>query len=80
MNKIIIANFKMNKSLEECNEYIEKFCAYGINDDKKVIICPPDYAVDNFAKAMVTKNNCFVGAQDCSTDTDGALLVNFLQA
>ena len=55
MNKIIIANFKMNKNLDECNEYIDSFSKYTIADDKKVVICPPDYAVDNFAKTFQTK-------------------------
>jgi len=72
MNKTIIANFKMNKSLEECNEYIDNFFNYGIADDKRVVICPPDFAVDNYAKAFETKLNVYVGAQDCSTENNGS--------
>ena len=72
MKKYIIANFKMNKNLDACLEYMDVFKQFKMPSNKLVIICPPDYAVDNFAKELEGKKNCFVGAQDSASEKDGA--------
>ena len=73
MDKIIIANYKMNKNLDECMDYINTFKGFKLPKDKTVVICPPDYAIDNFADVLRNKKNCFVGAQDSAIERDGAL-------
>ena len=68
MKKIIAGNFKMNKSLKECEEYIKAFNSYLVPDDKFVIMCPPIFAVDMFSK----NKNFSVGGQNVSAMDNGA--------
>ena len=72
MNKLIIGNFKMNKSMEECNEYVNIFQNYGIPEKRIVVLCPPYFALNNYVKLINNKSNCFVGAQNCSSEKNGS--------
>lgn len=48
MNKVVVANLKMNLNIEEISEYI-KFAEKEFND-KKIIICPTSIYVPYFLK------------------------------
>jgi len=73
MSKVIIANYKMNKNLDDCMDYIHTFKEFKIPAKRTVVICPPDYALDNFAAVMKRRKNIFIGAQDSAIERDGAL-------
>lgn len=48
-NKIIIANWKMHKTFQETDDWMENFLPFYLNDINKyykVIICPPFYLLD----------------------------------
>ena len=62
----IIGNWKMNGSLELCDEFINKL---AITNDIEIIICPPVI----YAHYFISKASDFeIGAQDCSRFQSGA--------
>ena len=68
MKKIIAGNFKMNKTLKECEDYLKLIKKYKVPKDKKVIVCPPVFAVNSFSGIK----NISVGAQNVATSENGA--------
>jgi len=62
----------LNKSMEECNEYVNIFQNYGIPEKRIVVLCPPYFALNNYVKLINNKSNCFVGAQNCSSEKNGS--------
>jgi len=71
MEKLIIGNFKMNKTIKECKEYAVKFSGFSVPPNRKVVLCPPAYALDYFY--LTLKNNTLIGAQNVAREENGAL-------
>ncbi len=76
MKKVIVAaNWKMNKTVDECVDFMKNllgsniFC--GDNDTVLPIVCPPSLYLQ---KSIELTTNCsiFIGAQDVSTELSGA--------
>ncbi|MBQ9790039.1 MAG: triose-phosphate isomerase [Clostridia bacterium] len=63
----------MNKNFDECMDYINTFKNFRLPRERTVVICPPDYVLDNFASVIHKKKNCFVGAQDSAIERDGSM-------
>ncbi len=61
----VVGNWKMNGSLELCDDFIENI---EIKDNVKAIVCPSLI----YAQYLCTKANFKVGAQDCSQFTNGS--------
>lgn len=71
MNKLIVANFKMNQTPNETKEYILKFLSLEKNFKSDVIICPPFTSIYCLAKKL--KNlKIQIGAQNCHFKDSGA--------
>lgn len=70
MEKLIIGNFKMNKTIKECKEYAIKFSGYSKPKNRKVILCPPAYALEYFS--LTLKKNTLIGAQNVCREECGA--------
>lgn len=71
MNKLIVANFKMNQTPSETNEYIFKFLSIKQNFKSKIIICPPFTSIYLLTEKL--KNyNIEIGAQNCHFKNSGA--------
>ena len=68
--KLIVGNFKMNKTVKECREYAIRFSGLKIPKNRKVVLCPPFYALENFS--MTFKSKVAVGAQNVSFEECGA--------
>ena len=70
MEKIIAGNFKMNKTMKECRDYAIRFSRYKIPKNKRVILCPPAYALENFS--LTFKKTVHIGSQNVSSEEKGA--------
>jgi triosephosphate isomerase len=72
MRKMIIAgNWKMNKTLHEGVD-LAKAVNEKVNDQEVlVVLCPPFVHLTEVRKA-ISKNNLFLGAQNCASEADGA--------
>ena len=71
MSKLIVANFKMNQTPSETNEYISKFLGLEKNFKSGVIICPPFTSIYCLAEKL--KNSKIkIGAQNCHFKDCGA--------
>lgn len=71
MNKLIVANFKMNQTPIETDEYISKFLSLEKNFKSGIIICPPFTSMYLFTKKL--KNpKIKIGAQNCYFKDCGA--------
>jgi triosephosphate isomerase (TIM) len=62
-NKIIVANWKLNGSIEFIDDYFDKLNSYSINSQVCAVICPPSIFLD---KCYQKSENIYLGAQDCS--------------
>ena len=71
MNKLIVANFKMNQTPSETSEYISKILNLEKNFKSGVIICPPFTSIYLFTEKL--KNSKIkIGAQNCFFKDCGA--------
>lgn len=66
MNKLIVANFKMNMSLQDVAQYISYMDNYNLKS-KNIIVCPTSIYIPYF-----NNENFIVGAQDVSIYKNGA--------
>ena len=65
---IIIANWKMNLQYDEVKKLTLNIIK-GINDnfdDSKIILCVPFIYIKTVQELLKTKENVFVGAQNCN--------------
>jgi triosephosphate isomerase len=71
--KIVAGNWKMNKTLQEAEVLIQQITK-SVNDfdDVKKIIIPPFPFISEIKKLIDTKENFFIGAQNCHTHSSGA--------
>ncbi len=70
--RTIVANWKMNKTIEECNSFVDKFMNMLLEKPKsKVIFCPPFSAL--FYMAGLMKDTPYgIGAQNIHWHEEGA--------
>ncbi len=71
MNKLIVANFKMNQTPSETNKYISKFLSLEKNFKSQVIICPPFTSIYSFVQNLKNRG-IEIGAQNCFFKDYGA--------
>ncbi len=71
--KIVAGNWKMNKSLTEAKTLIEMITKQ-VNDfdDVLKIIIPPFPYLESISQQLLSKQNFWLGAQNCHTHTEGA--------
>jgi len=69
---ILVANWKMNKTIEECGSFVDKFMNLILHKSKsKVIFCPPFSAL--FYMDELLKDTSFdLGAQNVHWEKEGA--------
>ena len=71
---IIIANWKMNLHYDEVKKLTLNIIK-GIDDnfnDSKIILCVPFIYIQTVQELLKTKENVFVGAQNCNENQSGA--------
>ena len=68
--KIVAGNWKMNKSLTEAKTLIEMITKQ-VNDfdDVLKIIIPPFPYLESISQQLLSKQNFWLGAQNCHTHT-----------
>ncbi|MGI4851588.1 MAG: triose-phosphate isomerase [Janthinobacterium lividum] len=73
MSKIIVGNWKMNGTLSNAKELTTDLVALSQKNSTQatVVICPP-YPYLSIAASALSKSTLKLGAQDCSSATNGA--------
>ena len=77
MEKLIIANWKMNPERQSQAIKLARAVAHGVKNLKKtkVVICPPSVFLEPISKLLAPKSytlNPVLGAQDCAWEDRGA--------
>lgn len=70
--KIVAANWKMNKTLQEGKSLVNAIVSSNSNADVTKIIFPPSLFVTEFASLIKENAGFFVGAQNCYHTESGA--------
>ena len=70
--KIVAANWKMNKTLQEGKTLVNSIISGNSNTDVTKIIFPPNLFVTEFASVIKENQGFFVGAQNCYHTESGA--------
>jgi triosephosphate isomerase len=70
--KIVAANWKMNKTLQEGKALVNAIISGNSNSDVTKIIFPPSLFVAEFASLLKQNVGFFVGAQNCYHTESGA--------
>ncbi len=70
--KLIAANWKMHKTLQETRDYLEKFIP-SVEDvkDREILICPPFTSLC-VASELIKSTHLKLGAQNCYYEEKGA--------
>jgi len=71
MDKWIIANFKMYKTVDEAISYANEFKNLVSESSEKIVVCPSFVGIYDMAK-ILDKTNIMVGAQNCAAEQEGA--------
>ena len=69
-NKIIVANWKLNGSVDFARKYVEHLSFVELNNDICGIICPPSIYFENFD--LQANKSLFLGAQNSSLYEKGS--------
>ena len=67
MKKIIIANFKMNQTVEETKAYFTKFLSKFDNNNVQVVICPPFTSL-SVASFFTSSTDIKLGGQNVASE------------
>lgn len=71
-NPLIVANWKMNGSLEAIDQWVKEFTTFNPLLTE-MVICPPFVYLNDFRTRLLTNAlDISVGAQNCSTEEMGA--------
>ena len=70
--KIVAGNWKMNLSLQEAKTLVESIVTKNSASDIVKIIIPPFPYINPVTQLLEGKQNFYVGAQNCHTNTSGA--------
>lgn len=71
MEKVVIANFKMNKTIRQTKEYLGELISLTDNSKVKIGICPPLTALKS-ATTRARGTHIIVGAQNMHSQESGA--------
>jgi len=71
MKKWIIANFKMNKTIDEAKNYATTIKELVEMSANKIAVCPSFVSIGDMAK-ILEGSNVLVGAQNCAKEYEGA--------
>lgn len=71
MKKLIVANFKMNTTVKEFSNYLDKFLQNSKTLKNDVVFCVP-YTHLMLANQKLCKTNILFGSQNISTEEKGA--------
>lgn len=71
MEKWIIANFKMYKTADECENYCDQIIGLVSECKEKIAICPPLVNIERMSQKL-KDSNIMVGAQNCASKEEGA--------
>ena len=71
--KFIVANWKMNKNINEAEEFLKEFILLNgnANANVEVAICPPFLCLERVI-SICRKSNIKIGAQNCHFEKSGA--------
>lgn len=69
--KFIVANWKMNKTLSEAEEFLKRFIALNKNIDIDIAICPPFVCLEKVLR-ICKESKIKIGAQNCHFEKSGA--------
>lgn len=71
--RIVAGNWKMNTTADEAKELVEQIISnYSKGSLDRLIIIPPFPFLDSIQKMIEDKDGIEVGAQNCSSEEDGA--------
>ena len=70
-NTFIVANWKMNKTLVESEEFLKKFIRLNKNRNVDIVICPTFLCLERAIK-ICNGSNIKIGAQNCYFEEKGA--------
>ncbi len=70
-NKFIVANWKMNKTANEAEEFLKEFILLHKNRNTEISICPTFLCLER-AVSICNKSNIKIGAQNCHFEEKGA--------
>jgi triosephosphate isomerase len=62
---LIVANWKMHKSVESANNFLKQFLSYDLESEPDVVICPP-FTLMSSVREQMADTSVALGAQDCS--------------
>ncbi|RUM32484.1 MAG: triose-phosphate isomerase [Aquifex sp.] len=72
MRRLIAANWKMNKTVKETEEYIKKFLKFVEHpESREILICPPFTSL-HVASQLLQGTGVKLGAQNCHYEKKGA--------
>ncbi len=71
IKKLIVANWKMNKTVQESQDFIKKFLSLKNQFKCGVVICPSFLCLNSMID-LCHKNNVKIGAQNCHFENEGA--------
>ena len=69
-SKLLVANFKMNKTRPELQAYLDAFPKVTADYPHRIVFCPPFTGLDFLGRKL--KAPCHLGAQNVHAQTDGA--------
>lgn len=72
--KIVAGNWKMNLDIEKGKKLVNEILMNmpELDENHKVVICPPFIHLQQTAQLTVSTNYVFTGAQNCYTEASGA--------
>ncbi len=71
MEKLIVANFKLNKTIAESIDYAKKLRPLLKKCKNKVVVCPSFISIESMVNSL-KGSNIEIGAQDCAFAENGA--------
>lgn len=71
MGKIVVANFKMYKTVQESQIYAKEFFKLVKKCKNQIVVCPSFVCIEPMSR--IFKHKVAVGAQNCSDKPEGAL-------
>jgi triosephosphate isomerase (TIM) len=74
-SKIVAGNWKMNKNLVEAKSLASEIVHIAkdeLNDDVKLVICPPFISLSAVSSIIGDTQKVFLGAQNCNDNKSGA--------
>ena len=68
---IVIANWKMNKTIQEGMSFASELGNYSMHKNVKMVICPPALSIFSLSKALIG-SDIFIGSQNIHENDKGS--------